>query len=75
MERAGACAVLRSARNRSVNAEGLPEPEDSQQEEEHQRKNGGGLRNLGTARLAPKLSEMAHNRRHQATILNFQQIP
>ena len=47
--RSGARALLRGAGDRAVDAEGLPEPEDSEQHHEHQGQDGGGFRDLGAA--------------------------
>jgi hypothetical protein len=53
----GARTFLRGTRDRTVNAERLPEPENSQKDHEHQRQHGGGFRNLGSAALGGKPSE------------------
>jgi hypothetical protein len=42
---------LRGAGDRAVDAEGLSEPEDSQQHHEHQGQDGSSFRDLGTADL------------------------
>ena len=73
----GSCAgsILRGSRDRSVDAEGLAEPEDSQQHGKHEWQNGRGLGDLSAAGFAGELPQIVGETRPQAAILSFQKVP
>jgi hypothetical protein len=48
---------LRGARDGTIDAEGLPEPENSEKDHEHQRQDGGGFRNFGSAVVRGEFSK------------------